>query len=62
MRGCLGESGTRIVLDMKEDCVDYLTESTIRRIVKKHSEYVSYPVKLFTKRTEKVEIPQEEEE
>ena len=62
VRGCLGESGTRIVLDMKEDCVDYLTESTIRRIVKKHSEYVSYPVKLFTKRTEKVEIPQEEEE
>lgn len=59
---CLCESGTRIVLHMKEDCVDYLTEGTIRRIVKKHSEYVSYPVKLFTKRTEKVEIPQDEDE
>ena len=58
----LANSGTRIVLDMKEDCVDYLTETTIRKIVKKHSEYVSYPVKLFTKRTEKVEIPEEEEE
>lgn len=56
----LGQYGTRIELDMKEDCADYLSEDTIKKIVKTHSEYVSYPVKLFTKRTEKVEVPQDE--
>ena len=58
--GALYQYGTRIELDMKEDCTDYLNEATIRKIVKTHSEYVSYPVKLFTTRTEKVEVPQEE--
>ena len=60
--GALVQYGTRIELDMKDDCTDYLTESTIRKIVKTHSEYVSYPVKLFTTRSEKVEVPDENED
>ena len=57
---CLEKYGTRIELHLKEDATHYTKENTIREIVKKHSEYVSYPIKLLTKKTEKVEVEEEE--
>lgn len=53
--------GTRIVLSMKEDQLDFLDEKKIRNIVKKHSEFIQYPINLYvTKETEK-EVEDEEE-
>ena len=46
-----GSSGTRIVLDVKEDCSEYLEESTLRRLLKRYSEFLQFPIELYASKT-----------
>eukprot|EP01083_Nonionella_stella_P116400 345851_1 len=42
------ERGTEITLMLKDDCISYLDEKKLKEIVKKHSQFVSFPINLFT--------------
>lgn len=38
--------GTKVILHMKEDMTEYLEERRLKDLVKKHSEFISFPIKL----------------
>ncbi|XP_076913585.1 heat shock protein 83-like [Bidens hawaiensis] len=54
--------GTKITLFLKEDQMEYLEERRIKDLVKKHSEFISYPIYLWTEKTTEEEISDDEDE
>ncbi|KAM2730722.1 hypothetical protein EV1_001946 [Malus domestica] len=54
--------GTKITLFLKEDQLEYLEERRVKDLVKKHSEFISYPIYLWTEKTTEKEISDDEDE
>merc|ERR1712244_204390 len=54
--------GTRIVLHLKEDMSEYLEEKRLKDLVKKHSEFIGFPIKLYTEKTTEKEVTDDEDE
>jgi molecular chaperone HtpG len=48
--------GTRIVLHMKDDMGDYLEDRKIKDLVKKHSEFIGFPIGLWVEKTTEKEV------
>merc|ERR1711988_616770 len=60
-----GESigrGTKMVLKLKEDQTEYLEERRIKDLVKKHSEFINYPINLWIEKTKDVEVDDDDDE
>ncbi|XP_073727826.1 endoplasmin [Misgurnus anguillicaudatus] len=54
--------GTTITLVMKEEASDYLELETIKNLVRKYSQFINFPIYVWSSKTETVEEPIDEEE
>merc|ERR1711959_495364 len=48
--------GTKIILYMKEDQIDFLGEKKVQDIIKKHSQFIGYPISLQMEKTRDKEV------
>merc|ERR1712159_100011 len=58
----MGGRGTRIILHLKEDMSEYLEERRIKDLVKKHSEFIGFPIKLYTEKTTEKEVTDDDDD
>jgi len=54
--------GTRIILHLKEDMSEYLEEKRVKDLIKKHSEFIGFPIKLYTEKTTEKEVTDDEDD
>ena len=54
--------GTRIVMHLKDDQLEFLEERRLKDLVKKHSEFINYPIYLSVEKTTEKTVEEEEDE
>jgi len=54
--------GTKITLHLKEDMSEYLEEKRVTDLVKKHSEFIGFPIKLYTEKTTEKEVTDDDDD
>ena len=51
--------GTRVTLHLKDDAVEFVEQDKIKNLVKKYSEFINYPIRLYLSRDDKVQVPED---
>jgi len=54
--------GSMVILHLKSDNLEFLEERKIKDIVKKHSEFIAFPIELQVEKTNEKEVSDDEEE
>merc|ERR1719433_2050287 len=54
--------GTKMVLHLKEDQTEWVEEKKIKDVVKKHSQFIGYPIKLLVEKERDKEVSDDEAE
>lgn len=54
-RGNTLKRGTEIILELKEEAHDYLEPATLKTLVTKYSQFINFPIYLWSSKTEMVE-------
>jgi molecular chaperone HtpG len=53
--------GTKVILHMKKDQLEYLETKKLKDLVKKHSEFIGFPIYLQVEKTEEKEVEEDED-
>lgn len=61
-RGNTLDRGTEITLFLKEDAGEFVEQTKLKELIRRYSEFITFPIYLRTSHTETVEVPVEEEE
>ena len=54
--------GTKIVLKLKEDQQEFLEERKLKDLIKKHSEFIGFPIELMVEKTTDKEVTDSDDE
>merc|ERR1711871_332154 len=54
--------GTKMVCYLKEDQLEYLEERRLKDLVKKHSEFINYPISLWIEKTTEKEVEDDDDD
>lgn len=54
--------GTKIILHMKEDQLEFIEERRLKDLVKKHSEFIGFPIELLTEKSTDKEVTESDDE
>ncbi|KAL3811145.1 hypothetical protein ACHAXA_001360 [Cyclostephanos tholiformis] len=55
-------SGTRLILQLKDDALEYLEPSKLESLLEHYSEFIEFPISVWKEKTEYVKVVDEEEE
>ncbi len=54
--------GTKIILHMKEDQLEFIEERRLKDLVKKHSEFIGFPIELLVEKSNDKEVTESDDE
>lgn len=60
-RGDTLKRGSQVSLHLKEEAQDFLEEDTIKQLIKKYSQFINFPIYMWTSKSVEEEVPIEEE-